>query len=257
MKRALVLLTALVALLLTPGAAGLPSASARTLPAVPASRTPGPMPDGVPSAEVGPLELDLSGPQVYQDFPPEQWGSTCAAAGSFETGSGTVGLTTTGVAPSCAQLRSPAAYTYGVFQATVWLPDAGKGLIANWPAFWLDSANLSAWPQGGEWDIMEGLAGYDASHYFYGGTPEDPLSVRFPASGAIPDAGPGWHTVTGVWRRGYIAEYLDGHEVFSSTDHVVTTPMIIVLSMDCGSYGYTTNAPSTMWVRNVSVWRAR
>ncbi len=215
------------------------------------------MPDGVPSSEVGSLELNLTGPQVYQQFRQEQWGTTCAAAGSYTLGSGTVGLTTTGMAPSCAQLVSPTDYTYGIFQATVWIPGAANGLIANWPAFWLDSANLAAWPQGGEWDLMEGLAGYDASHYHYG-TLQDPLSVRFPSSGQIPGSGPGWHTITGVWDRGVITEYLDGTEVFSwNSSNVVNTPMMIVLSMDSGQYGYTTNAPSTMLVKNVSVWGVR
>lgn len=257
MKRVLALVAALVAILLTASGAALSSASAHALRSAVPTATHSPMPDGVPSAEVGQLQLDLNGRQVYQDFRQEQWGSTCAAPGSYKLGADSVGLTTTGVAPSCAQLVSPTDYTYGIFQATVQIPNAGNGLIANWPAFWLDTAIPSSWPQGGEWDLMEGLAGHDASHYTYGGAPGNLLSSRFPASGSIPGSGPGWHTITGVWNRDYIAEYLDGHEVFSARDHVVSTPMIMVLSMDCGRFGFTTNTSSTMWVKNVSVWRVR
>lgn len=212
-------------------------------------------PDGVPASLVGPLELADNGAALQRDFASENWGAYCDSPGSIGQSGADLALTTTGQGTSCAQVVSPSHYTYGIFEARVDLPAAANGDIANWPAFWLDAYPLASWPAGGEWDLMEGLAGQDSSHYIYGGTSTSQLTVRFPTSGPIPGSGPGWHTITGVWGPGTISEYVDGTKVFEwDSSHVVSTPMSVVLSMDTGALGYSTGQPATMLVSYVRVW---
>lgn len=53
-------------------------------------------------------------------------------------------------------------YTYGYLEVRAYLPAAGPGVIANWPAIWSDG---QSWPTDGENDTMEGLGGSTCFHF--------------------------------------------------------------------------------------------
>lgn len=60
-------------------------------------------------------------------------------------------------------IHSPGySYTYGYYEARIYLPPASSGVIANWPAWWMDG---QAWPADGEIDTMEGLSGGASSTF--------------------------------------------------------------------------------------------
>jgi len=106
-------------------------------------------------------------------------------------------------------------FTYGYFEARIYVPDNGAGGVQNWPAFWLISQNQ---PAGGEVDVMEGLGGPVCGHFHYGSA-RNPHSWGFCAAGDYS----GWHTYAADWERGSITWYYDGVQVGKYVSSNVTS----------------------------------
>ena len=136
-----------------------------------------------------------------------------------------------------------ASYTYGYFEARIYLPAASPGVIANWPAWWLDGSN---WPATGEIDTVEGLSGKAGYHFHnssgaYGGA----------ASGDYT----GWHVFGALWKPGEIDWYYDGQLQFKQTSGVTSSPMMMILNNGIGQAGGPTATPSDMLVDYVHIYQ--
>lgn len=140
-------------------------------------------------------------------------------------------------------------FVYGYAEAQLTLP-TNSGVIAHWPAWWLDG---QSWPIDGEIDIMEGLGGHAAWHYHYEG-----------ASGAAAIGGnintsPGTHIYGVNWYPGHLDFYYDGTLVASASNAnlsggatVSSNAMYLILDYDGGSGP----APATMVVHYVRVFQS-
>ncbi|RKP54352.1 glycosyl hydrolase family protein [Cohnella endophytica] len=135
-------------------------------------------------------------------------------------------------------------FTYGAFEARIYLPASSTGVIANWPAFWADGQN---WPTDGEMDIMEGLGGQAAYHFISSsGNPGASVSGDYT----------GWHTFGADWEPGIVKYYYDGVLVGTLTSGITSTPMYLILDYAVGTpYGGPTVIPNTMKVDYVRVWQ--
>ncbi|QHW30930.1 family 16 glycosylhydrolase [Paenibacillus rhizovicinus] len=134
-------------------------------------------------------------------------------------------------------------FTYGAFEARIYLPASGAGVIANWPAFWTDGQN---WPTDGEMDIMEGISG-QAQYHFHSpsGGPGGSASGDFT----------GWHTYGADWESGSVNYYYDGALVGTISSGITSSPMYLILDYAIGMYGGPTLVPATMKVDYVRVWQ--
>jgi beta-glucanase (GH16 family) len=135
-----------------------------------------------------------------------------------------------------------AEFTYGFFEARIYLPGAG-GTIVNWPAWWTDGQN---WPADGEMDILEGLDGQACWHFHSdAGGPGGCADVTFV----------GWHTYAADWEPGSVTYYYDGVEVGRVVKGITAHPMFLILNDAVNARGQgQTAAPSTMEVDYVRVW---
>jgi beta-glucanase (GH16 family) len=134
-------------------------------------------------------------------------------------------------------------YTYGVIEARVYVPAAGK-LIADWPAVWTDG---QAWPADGEDDVMEGQAGA-ACWDFHA------LLVVIPRA-CDQALTPGWHTFASDWEPGSVTYYYDGADVGAIATGITSAPMYIAIDNTVHTgQGATTEADS-MQVQYVRVWQ--
>jgi hypothetical protein len=169
-----------------------------------------------------------------------------AKVGVSKTGSAT--LTTTGTAGSCGALISPAAYSSGVIEASIYFPPLpGKpNTIANWVGIWQAGAT---WPNDGELDATE-VEPVDATNAvtYHSGT----SSALFSASTSIytttrlpiktANIKPGWNMVDIVFKKGFFAVYYNRHLYTTYTSsHIVGKPMNIYIT--------NVNTPNTTWVR--------
>lgn len=231
-----------------------------------------PAPDGVPSGHVGALITNLTGAQVAAAFDPAQTmfdgPHTNAVPPSADTAGDAV-LTTNGATDDQAMLSScpftgtGADYLHGTFEARMNIPDNGSGQIANWPAFWLSGMNCRSdtpqpvatatepgcWPQGGEFDIMEGLGGSQQAHYFYGDCAGSPCGSQ--ASSPVPGL-TGWHTFDAQWGPGYVAVYIDGTLEWSYTSANVESDVPLQVMFDMAGTG--SGVQSTLLVQYLRVW---
>jgi beta-glucanase (GH16 family) len=132
-------------------------------------------------------------------------------------------------------------FTYGCFEARIWLP-AGAGM---WPAFWTDG---QTWPQDGEIDVLE-ASGTDAScsyHYHYpGGGPG--------GNSTVVGSTAGWHTYAAVWEPWVITWYYDGKPVWQYTTGITSSPQYLILNLGLDSAQ--SAVPATMRVDYVRVWQ--
>jgi beta-glucanase (GH16 family) len=206
------------------------------------------MPDGVPAAEVGSLELNDSAADIWETFfHASLIGADCNTKGTVALGSADLELTTSGKFGNCAEITSKVSYTYGIYEARIWVQAGPDGAIANWPAFWLDG---SRWPVDGEIDAFEGLGGYDSATFHYGAD----NSVLSQQDKALK---PGWNTVDVVWKPDMLAVYYNGQQFAAWDSPVITSqPMQILFDATTGVGGYTTGQPSTMAVDYLRVWTA-
>ena len=132
-------------------------------------------------------------------------------------------------------------YAYGYVEFHVYLPAAGPGQIANWPATWSDG---QSWPADGENDTMEGLGGPACFHF------HSPSGG--PGSCARGDYS-GWHTFASNWQAGVVTYFYDGVQVGQITTGITSASEYLILN-------YTLNAsivgavPNEMLVDYVRVW---
>jgi beta-glucanase (GH16 family) len=136
-------------------------------------------------------------------------------------------------------------FTYGAFEARIWVPSDANGSIADWPAFWADGQN---WPTTGEIDTFEGLSGTACWNFHSASS----------APGGCSDGTwtGGWHTFAADWEPGSITYYYDGVQVGQVTSAVTSAPMYLILDLAVsGTYGGQTVVPATMMVDYVRVWQ--
>jgi len=205
------------------------------------------MPAGVPASQVGKLLVNDTGDNLAS------WPRLTAygAGGTMTHSNGVLYLSTSGANANGYSIISPNTYTSGIFEARIYFPGASDGKIADWPAFWLSSAWSGAvsWPDGGEMDLAEGLAGDLGVAYHYGINGMLRSITRFSVTSA-----PGWHTITGLWKAGQWDTYYDGNLVKTITGVVVNDPMNVILSAYTGQYGHLPGVPSTLEVSYLRVW---
>jgi beta-glucanase (GH16 family) len=135
-------------------------------------------------------------------------------------------------------------FTYGFMEARIWLPGQGQQ-ITNWPAFWADGQD---WPQDGEIDVVEGLAGQACWHF------ENPDGN--PGGCAPGTFTNGWHTYGADWEPGSITYYYDGRVVGRVTSGVTSAPMFLILNYaTADQQGGPVRVPAAMRVEYVRVWQ--
>ena len=141
-------------------------------------------------------------------------------------------------------------FTYGYVQVTARIP-TGSGL---WPALWLLPQNES-WPP--EIDIMENLGGntsriYCTVHPSLGGESQEIYNSPTQLSS-------GWHTYAVNWEPNSITWYIDGQEVFTSSENIPQQPMYFLANLAVSGTEQVPNAstPSTASfdISNVSIYQ--
>ncbi len=137
-------------------------------------------------------------------------------------------------------------YRYGVLQAKVFVPGAGRQ-VANWPAV---IALGQVWPKDGEDDVMENLSGTICSHFHSPGyAPGGPLGA------CDPGFTPGWHIISSNWEPGNVTWYYDGIEIAHIREGVTSAPMYIALVNSVSSKAPQLAMPAAMRVSYVRVWQ--
>ena len=234
------------------------------------SLTAGTSPLGIPGSWHLVLDSEFAGTRLPPDWRTDWFGRTAPIAGS-ETdcyspnnvafpGDGTLNLLVTAQPSICAGTVEPYTaalvstnpfdgrsgpgfqYTYGALEARIYL-SGDNGKIADWPAFWANGQN---WPNTGEDDVLEGLAG-SACWSFH-----DAQGLR---NGCIRNFGPGWHTFSSDWEPGSLTYYYDGVEVARLTTGITSFPMYIVLNNDVHYNTAAVTEADAMKVQYVRVWQ--
>ena len=136
------------------------------------------------------------------------------------------------------------SYTYGMYEARVWMPGTG-GKIADWPAIWADGQN---WPYDGEIDVVEGLSGDSCFHFHYSGGGPGGCSD-------ITNVTQGWHTFAADWEPGSIVFYYDGTAVGRETVGVTNQPMYLILDLAVPNSSWASATSQTMRVDYIRVWQ--
>lgn len=146
-------------------------------------------------------------------------------------------------------------FTYGAFEARIYLTEYKEGLIANWPSFWVTGdGSGGTWPLNGELDIMEGIDGY--AHYAFHSV--DPEDWKDPEKGNFVTGNyTGWHTFAANWQKDAIRYYYDGKLVGIVAKQITSSPMYLILCQAIGgSAGKKTfKANTTMLVDYLRVWQ--
>jgi beta-glucanase (GH16 family) len=140
-------------------------------------------------------------------------------------------------------------FTYGFVQIRAQMP-AGQSL---WPALWLVPRNNS-WPP--EIDIMEmlGQATHTLVVTYHAPNYQTPQDNYYGADLT------GWHTYGLAWSPGVLTWYLDGQEVFQTTDDVTAKSMYLIINLAVGGTwpgmaSSATPASASMNVDYVRVWK--
>lgn len=126
-------------------------------------------------------------------------------------------------------------FTYGAFEARMYLPAHSTTQIANWPSFWCNGSQAGGtWPKDGELDIMEGIDG-NAHIAFHSVDPndwQDPLKSMFVLGNYT-----GWHTFGACWKPGEVKYYYDGILVGTISKEITSEPMYLLLMYAIGGNG--------------------
>lgn len=137
-------------------------------------------------------------------------------------------------------------FKYGVVVVRAKVPNDGRGHCANWSTLWTDG---QTWPNDGEIDIMECLAG-NTSWYLHSDVPGGAYSVP----GDTPRGDwTGWHTFAVDWEPTRATVYYDGHKVGSHTYKVPHENYIVI--MNAIRKGSRATLPTDLKVDYVRVWR--
>lgn len=119
-------------------------------------------------------------------------------------------------------------FTYGYFEIRAKVPP-GKGL---WPAFWLHKANPQGWLP--EIDVMEFL-GHEPNrvymtHHFEVNGQHQERSGHWDG----PDFTKDFHVYAAAWTPQRITYYVDGKEVFHSTEAIPQEPVYLIANLAVG-----------------------
>jgi beta-glucanase (GH16 family) len=110
------------------------------------------------------------------------------------------------------------SFTTGVLKARVWLPP-GNGSTVDWPGIW---TNGQHWPNDGEIDVLEGLAGHDCWHVH---------TVR-PTVGTCGSIKGGWHIIEMIRTKTTLTFFYDNKKVgTASTSAFANSPHYIVFNL--------------------------
>ena len=131
-------------------------------------------------------------------------------------------------------------FTYGVFEARMWLPP-GNGSPDNWQTFWTDVQDD---PE--EIDVMESIRGENAWHYHWAGGSVD----------HVVDQISGWRTFAANWQPGSITYYYDGVEVGRVTQNVTTKAQYITVQNTAALGDAVTFPVADTLVDYVRVWQS-
>jgi beta-glucanase (GH16 family) len=171
-------------------------------------------------------------------------------AAKAETCSSGTGLLSQPYATGLVTTDGHFSYTYGFLEARVWLPATSSGSIADWPAVWAEGQD---WPQDGEDDVVEGLAGQACWHFHYG---TSQIDVNGPGGCASGSYAGGWHTFGSDWEPGSVTYYYDGQRVGQITTGITSAPMYLILGLAVDdTYGGPILTPDAMRVDYVRVWQ--
>jgi hypothetical protein len=166
-----------------------------------------------------------------------------------------------------AEAIGPAIGPNSFVKALVYIP-AGTGkdglgrsyptpATANWPAWWTAG---NPWPENGEIDALEGLAGHSSFHGFYG--PSVAGKISTPNFNATPNSiGTGWFTLSFLRTGGQVTAWYGTHKVgtFKFPPTASETLRFQNQSYSTGTcsscFGPTVlGAKSTAWLSRVQVW---
>jgi beta-glucanase (GH16 family) len=132
------------------------------------------------------------------------------------------------------------SFVTGVLKARVWLPP-GQGATVDWPAIWTDGQH---WPNDGEIDVLEGLAGHDCWH----------VHTVKPTVGACASIKGGWHTVEMDRTKTSLTFFYDGKKVgTASTSAFADRPHYLVLNLAVSRYISPPEKPAFMLVDWIQV----
>ena len=186
--------------------------------------------NGVEKSCYDPAQVSVSGGSLHLD----------AVARSCTANNGTTYRYASGLVNTLGRFT----FTYGHLEARVWVP-SGSGAVTNWPAFWADGTGR--WPTTGENDVFEGLSGRDCYHFH---------SPSGGPGGCAAAANPsGWHVFAAEWSPGSVTYIYDGTTVGSVTRGITKAPMYLILNLGVGGFGGALQAPATMLVDYVRVWK--
>lgn len=148
------------------------------------------------------------------------------------------------------------AFTYGVVEARVRLPDA-EGV---WPAVWMLSADRTSLP---EIDVLEwyGKRPTTVTSHVHQRIDGERVSARVETTTAEPLGG-GWHDVAVDWNRDRVVFFLDGVETgrVDDPDLVPHTAMYLIVNLAAGGPAGAVDVaalPQEMLVDHVHVWQRR
>lgn len=133
--------------------------------------------------------------------------------------------------------------------------DQQAGVIANWPAWWLDGNGN--WPSTGELDVMEGLSGTAKANWH--GPCGSPAGQGFNYGNYGNTSGSGFHTYAAEWRDDRVISYLDGVKVgeYVSASCITEFEQFLIFGLQLspqGQYGGPVKVPSWMFVDYVRVY---
>jgi beta-glucanase (GH16 family) len=144
-------------------------------------------------------------------------------------------------------------FTYGLLQVTAKIP-YGPGL---WPALWLEPSN-GAWPP--ELDMIEhwySEQNYRVYDHFANATDYVGGPVPTPV-----DLSAGFNTFSLLWTQSRVTWYLNGTQVFTTTDHVPQQAMYFIANVadrnpdgDNSTSLESGSCNGTMQISSVKVWQ--
>ena len=135
-------------------------------------------------------------------------------------------------------------FEYGYVQVQARVP-MGTGL---WPGLWLAASDLN-WPP--EIDIMEHWSSYP----FYGVYLHPLGGSTIESHVPVPDLG-AWHTYAVSWEPNQLTWYVDGEQIFSTSEYVPHQLMYFIANVaESDQPTATEGCEGTMLIRSVKIWQ--